>query len=284
MNTVSGTPFSLRVARRMSRSHIRGAGAVTRLLRRLGMLNVTAQYELNHVKFGVPLYLIPWDFTDVTTYEARYVAEFSRALAPLEQVTFFDCGADIGTFSALLCSRTDRIGRIIAFEPNVTACEFLKTNLSNLGLPFEVIPGAVSSFEGCGRLEQPASDPSEHARYLVPGEGPIQATTIDNMTVESGDVAIKLDIEGGELDALQGARKTIAAARNCVVGLEASPAVKDRTGRDPVECLAFLQSVRPFEFIVAETGERPQTSMPILRSGQTQIWNVVGWSYHGARS
>lgn len=284
MNTVSGAPFLLRVARKMSRSHIRGAGALTRLLQRLGMLNVIAQYELNHFKFDVPLHLIPWDFTDVTAYEARFVGEFSRALAPLERATFFDCGADIGTFSALLCSRTDRIGRIVAFEPNVTACEFLKANLSHLGLPFEVIPGAVSSFEGCGRLERPDSDPSEHARFLVRGEGPIQATTIDNMTVQSGDVAIKLDIEGGELDALQGAMKTIAGARNCVVGLEASPAVRDRTGRDPAECLRFLESVRPFEFVVAETGERPKTSMPILRSGQTQIWNVVGWSYHGARS
>ncbi len=282
MITVSGAPFLLRVARNMSRAHIRGAGVLTRLLQRLGMLNVVAQYELNHIKFGVPLYRIPWDFKDVANYEACFIDAFSRALARLRHVTFFDCGADIGTFSALLCARTDRISRVIAFEPNDAAREFLQANLSNVGVPYRVIPSAVSCFEGCGRLERPQYDPSDHARFLAAGSGPITVTTIDNIGAAGGDIAIKLDLEGGELDALKGARKTIATARSCVVGLEASPAVKKRTGRDPIECLEFLKSVRPFEFIVAETGKYPNTSMPILGEGEDNIRNIVGWSYADA--
>lgn len=279
VNTVSGTPFLLQVARKMSRSHVRGAGVLTRLLGRWGLLNVIAQYELNHAKFSVPLYRLPWDAADVADYEALFVSEFARALAPMRDITLLDCGADIGTFSAVLCSRTDCIGRIVAFEPNITTSQFLNTNLANLSIPYEVIAKAVGSFEGHGSLDHPDSDPSDHARFLVPGEGPIPVTTIDSLTVHSGDVAMKLDVEGGELDALHGARKTIAAARNCVVGLEAHPAVRDRTGRDPVECLKFLKSLRPFDFIVAETGARPNTMTPLLKSGQTTIWNVVGWSY-----
>jgi FkbM family methyltransferase len=262
----------------MSRAHIRGAGVLTRLLGRLGILNVVAQYELSHIKFGVPLFRIPWDFKDVREYEAAFVHEFSQALGPLREATFFDCGADIGTFSALLCSRRVPIGRIIAFEPNAAACEFLELNLRNLGISSELIRKAVSCFEGQGRLERPEYDFSDHARFLAPGGGPIEVTTIDSMGV-TGDVAVKLDLEGGELDALKGAAQTIAAARHCVVGLEASPAVKSRTGRDPAECLRFLESIRPFEFIVAETGERPDPSVPILSHAQTQVWNVVGWSY-----
>lgn len=263
----------------MSRAHIRGAGVLTRLLGRLGILDVIAQYELNHIRFGVPLYRIPWDFKDVRDYEASFVQEFSRALGPLRDTTFFDCGADIGTFSALLCSRTDRIGRIIALEPSATACEFLKANLSNLGVASELIPAAVSNFQGHGRLERPAYDRSDHARFLTRGAGPITVTTIDSCGVAGGDIAIKLDLEGGELNALRGATQTIAAARQCVIGLEASPAVKLRTGRDPIECLEFLESLRPFQFVVAETGERRDTSRPIIRNGQTQIWNLVGVSY-----
>jgi FkbM family methyltransferase len=243
------------------------------------MLDVVAQYELNHIKFGVPLYRIPWDFKDLANYEACFVDVFSRSLARLQEVTLFDCGADIGTFSALLCARSDRISRIIAFEPNPAACAFLEINLSNVRIPFQVIPGAVSCFEGRGRLERSQSDPSDHARFLVPGSGPISVTTIDGLGFAGGDVAIKVDLEGGELDALKGASKTIAAARNCVVGLEANPTVKRRTGCDPVECLEFLKSVRPFQFIVAETGECPDISTPILKEGQADIWNVVGWSY-----
>src|SRR5208337_3965459 len=107
MKTVSGAPLGLRVARILSRSHVRGAGALTRLLGRLGRLDKIAQYELGTAKFGVPLGRIPWDFSDLTNYEAKLVASFCRAAASLQNATLFDCGADIGTFSALVCSRTN---------------------------------------------------------------------------------------------------------------------------------------------------------------------------------
>lgn len=282
MKTVSGAPLVLRIARKMSRSHIRGAGFLTRLAGRLGMLNIIAQYELGHVKFGVPLRRIPWDFSDVANYEAELIDTFCRALAPLRNAILFDCGADIGTFSCLVCSRTDRIVRIIAFEPNLDTHEFLRSNLSSLPLASEVVSKAVSSFEGRGRLERPADNLTDHARFLVPGEGPLEVTRIDCMNVRGGNVAIKMDLEGGELEALKGAAEMIAAARQCVITVEAHPAVAKRIGRDPVECLQFLESVRPFHFLVAETGERPSTSAPILRSGQTDIWNVVGWTHDDA--
>jgi FkbM family methyltransferase len=239
------------------------------------MLNIIAQYELGQVKFGVPLCRIPWDFSDVANYEAELIDTFCRAIAPLRNAILFDCGADIGTFSSLVCSRTDRIARIIAFEPNLDTQEFLRSNLSNLPIASEVVSKAISSFEGRGRLERPADNLTDHARFLVPGEGPLEVTRIDSMNVRDGDVAIKVDLEGGEL----GAAETIAAARQCVITVEAHPAVAKRIGRDPVESLQFLESVRPFHFLVAETGERPSTSAPILRSGQTDIWNVVGWTH-----
>jgi len=146
-------------------------------------------------------------------------------------------------------------------------------------VPSEIVPEAVSRVEGWGQLVRLESDPSDNARFLALGSGSIHVTTIDSMGVIGGDIAIKLDLEGGELDALIGARKTIAAARNCVIGLEAHPAVKQRTARDPVECLKFLESIRPFEFVVSETGQHVGSSVPILNSNQTDIWNVVGRSY-----
>jgi FkbM family methyltransferase len=279
MKTASGAPLALRIARRMSRARIRGAGVLTRALGRLGMLDMIAQYDLGRVKFGVPLNRIPWDFVDVANYEAHLIDTFCRAIAPLKNVTLFDCGADIGTFSSLVCSRTDRIARIIAFEPNPDTHEFLRSNLSNLPVLSEVISKAISCFEGRGRLERPRDNLTDHARFLVSGEGPLEVTTIDNMNVRSGDVAIKLDVEGGELEALKGAAGTIAAAHQCVVTVEAHPEVAKRIGHDPVESLQFLESVRPFHFLVAETGEFPSTSAPILRSRQTDIWNVVGWTH-----
>jgi FkbM family methyltransferase len=249
-----------------------------RLLGRLGVLDVIAQYRLGRVQFGVPLCRLAWDLSDVVNYEAKLINGFCSAIAPLENITLFDCGADIGTFSALVCSRTNRIVRIVAFEPNLDTRDFLTSNLLNLSVPFEVITKAVSHFEGRGRLERPEYDATDHARFLVSGEGPIEVTTIDRMNVRGGDVAIKLDLEGGELDALKGAAETIASARQCVVTIEAHPAVAKRIGRDPVEALRFLESVRPFRFVVAETGEWLSTSSGIIGRTQSDIWNVVGWT------
>lgn len=280
MPVVVGGPLAFRLAKAMPGWHIRGAGLVLRFLRRLGVLNVIAQYELGQAKFHVPLYRLPWNIKDVLRYEARFIDEFSRALTPLQSAVFFDCGADFGIFSALLCARNSRISRILAFEPSATACELLRANLGNLSVPSDIVPQAVGRIAGWGQLVRPEVGPSDDcARFLTLGSGPIRVTTIDSMGIIGGDVAIKLDLEGGELDALVGARQTIAAARNCVIGLEANPTVKQRTGRDPVECLRFLESVRPFQFIVSETGQRVGSSEPILNPNQVDIWNVVGRSY-----
>lgn len=288
MKTVAGAPFALRVARTMSRSRIRGAGVLTRMLGRLGMLDRLAQYDLGAVKFGVPLRRIAWDSVDVSNYESRLIREFVRAIAHLQNATLIDCGADIGTFAALVCSQTNNVSRILAFEPNPGTQPYLSHNLSNIPLPFTLIPKAVSNFDGNGVLASPTDNPTDHARYLVPGSGGIQVTTLDSFGFRGGDIAIKLDIEGGELEALKGAAQTIAEARECVIAMEASPAVATRTGRDPVECLRYLRTLRDFQFVVAETGEVPSTSQPLMRPGQIEIWNVVATTgvspYLGAQS
>ena len=277
MKSRSGAPIMFRVARSMGRSQVRGGSFLMRQLTRRGILNVVAKYQLgNNITFGVPLCHLPWDYHDVVNYEKKLIDVFCDAIAPLQDVVLFDCGADIGTFSVLICSRAEQVGTVVAFEPNADVLEFLRSNLSNLPVSSELVPSAVGNFTGAGRLERPAYDTTAHARFLLPGDGPINVTTIDSRNVRGGDVAIKLDIEGGELEALKGAAQTIVSARRCVVVVEAHPAVVKRTGRDPLECMKYLQSLRPFQFTVAETGERPSLSSPLLKDDQVDVWNVVG--------
>ena len=276
MKTVPNGPLLFRVARGMTRSKRAGGGFLMRALDGFGVLNTMAEYHLGPVRISVPLSKLKWDFSDVAGYETRLIDTFCNALAPLEDATLFDCGADIGTFSCLVVSRSKNVGRIVAFEPNADVYVFLENNISNLPVQNQVVAKAVSWFEGSGRMERAPYDLSDHARYLVPGEGLIEVIKIDSLNVRGGDIAIKVDIEGGELDALKGAAETIAAARRCVVGFEANPNVVKRIGRDPVECIKFLESIRPFTFVVAETGARASAHAPLLPGGQTEIWNVVG--------
>jgi FkbM family methyltransferase len=282
LKTVSRVPLFLRLAKTMTRRRIRGGNRLVGIFGQLGMLNVVAQYQLGRgVGFDVPLFRADtcWDQRDIEDYEKRLIHWFCRLLEPLFDVVLFDCGADIGTFSALVCSQTSRVTRVIAFEPNPDVAGFMKRNLSQLQIPWEAITKAVGCFKGTGRLEVPDYDKSDHARFLVPGDGPLEVVTIDSIGVRGGDVAIKIDVEGGELEVLKGARETIASARKCVITVEANPRVAMRTKRDPVECLRFLLSLRPFNFVIAETEESPLTSSPIIKDGQKAARNVVAWAY-----
>jgi hypothetical protein len=128
-----------------------------RQLTRRGVLDVVAKYRLsNNITFGVPLSHLPWDYHDVVNYEIKLMDAFCDAIAPLRDVVLFDCGADIGTFSVLICSRTEQIGTVVAFEPNADVREFLRSNLSNLPVSSELVPSVVGGFTGAGRLERPA--------------------------------------------------------------------------------------------------------------------------------
>jgi FkbM family methyltransferase len=265
----------------MIRWRIRGGHRLVGIFEQLGLLNVVAQYQLGRgVGFSVPLFRADtcWDQRDIEGYEKQLINSFCRLLEPLLDVVLFDCGADIGTFSALVCSHTSRVARVIAFEPNPDVAGFMKRNLSQLQVPSEAISKAVSSFEGAGRLEVPNYDNSDHARFLVPGDGPLEVVTIDSFGVRGGNVAIKIDVEGGELEVLKGAVETISSARECVITVEANPRVAMRTKRDPVECLRFLQSLRLFSFVVAETAESPLMSSPLIKDGQKAVRNVIGWT------
>ena len=281
LKLVSRPPLLLTFAKTMTRWGIRGGNRLVGLFRQLGLLDVVVQYHLGRgVRFNVPLFRADtcWDQRDIEDYERRLVHWSCRLLESLTDVVLFDCGADIGTFSALVCSQTSSVARVVAFEPNPDVEAFLKHNLSYLKVSSLAITKAVSCFEGTGRLEVPDYDSSDHARYLVPGDGSLEVVTIDSFGVRSGDVAIKIDVGGGELDVLKGAAQTISSARTCMVALEANPRVVRRTKRDPVECLRFLQSLRPFSFVIAETAETPSTSGPVIKNRQKGTRNVIGWT------
>jgi FkbM family methyltransferase len=279
--TVTRVPILFRLARAITRWRIRGGSRLVGILEQLGILDVFVQYRLGRdVNFSVPLFRSDtcWDQKDVEDYERRLIDLFCRLLEPLCDVVLFDCGADIGTFSALVCSHSTRVARVIAFEPNPDVSIFMKQNLSQLNVPAEAITKAVGCCSGTGRLETPAYDQSDHARFLVPGDGSLEIVTLDSLGVRGGDVAIKIDVEGGELDVLKGAVETIKSARKCVISVEAHPRVARRTKRDPIECLRFLQSLRPFDFVIAETGEVPSISSALIEVGQKSSCNVIGWS------
>lgn len=244
----------LRLGKAMNRHGLRGGYRLLAFCRNQHLLPETVIYTLpNGGKLVLPIRRPEncWDLRDVLNYEAAYVSAFSRHTR--RDTVLFDVGADIGTFATLVCDHVSgRLGRVLAYEPNVRAFDILCQNVGRLpnGLAFNY---AVADFMGTGLLEYPHDDPeSEHACFLSPGDGAVKVITLDASGLRPESVAIKIDVEGGELAVIRGACQTITSAKHCVVGFEAHPLVCARTGISLERCISYLRTLRPFSIQVIE--------------------------------
>jgi FkbM family methyltransferase len=281
-------PVLYKLALQLNRKEIRGSWRLLGLLRSMGMLDRPVDFRLSDsLRILVPIARIPWDEFDLVHYETALMETLRGFVAPLEApVTLIDGGADIGLFSLKTLMLCPGIRRIVAFEPNPEGFVWLQQNLSRLPVAAEAVSKAVSDFEGWGQLEAPSGEiealagfPMDHTAYfLVPSEkGTIPVTTVDALALPGGgNLILKLDIEGGEKGALQGAARTIEAASKVVVVIEAHPLVARRIGIDPVECLRLLKSWRPFSFIAGETRVKLGTDRPVFEQiSPDRIYNII---------
>lgn len=278
-------PWYFRAVKNLTRRNTPGAWRLLGLMRNSGMLQKSAFYQLSEtVGIEVPIskFTNCWDQTDLDEYEEDLVQSLSLAASSLEgPVTLVDGGADIGLFSLKVASRLPGIRNIVAFEPNAEAFPWLVRNLSRLPFDARAVPAALSDFDGRGELCFPDYDAeSVHARYLAPREdGPVAVTSVDALDLPApSELILKLDLEGGELAALRGARNTLSGVRRAVVVLEAHPSVCQRTGIDPTEFLSLLSSRRKFRFSIGETGGTISLDRPFFEQVPARVYNIVAVS------
>lgn len=124
-----------------------------------------------------------------------------------------DCGAYRGETALWFARRVGKGGRVVAFEPAAHNAEGLRRNLAanrsvEMG-PVTVVECAVSSSAGMLHFNTHAENSS--CMDAASTES-VPAVTIDDVVEEQhlGRVDfIKMDIEGGEVDALRGAEGTL---------------------------------------------------------------------------
>ena len=281
--SLSSAPWYFRLAKGMTRRNVPGSWRLLEGLRSKGLLNRPAFYQLSDsVGIEVPIARVSncWDQADLDGYDEelfKNLALLSKRFSP--PIVVIDGGADIGLFSLKFASCCPAIQRIIAFEPNGEACPWLKRNLDRLPFPAASWNKALSNFEGRGVLRFPDYDAaSEHARYLEQSsDGPIDVTTVDSLDLPAAsNLILKLDVEGAELPALQGAKNTLARVTGALVVMEAHPAVVRRTGIDPLECLKFLSSLRTFRFLVGEDNRALSPDRPVFAQlAQDKVHTII---------
>ena len=155
-------------------------------------------------------------------------------------MTVVDVGAALGFFSLHLARMVGPAGRIIAIEPAPQSVKLMKANAAKNGFHTEVVRAAASS--ECRSRQFFLTDSSDsHAFFHHPLISPskqIKVPTIRlDSVIESADF-LKIDVEGAEIDVLEGARNLLAERPPMVV--EWVPACQVGAGRSVSELPQWL--------------------------------------------
>lgn len=164
----------------------------------------------------------PLDRTGWPMYQRDRLAAIVTALEPLATTRrrFIDGGAHVG----LMTVPASRLfAHVDAFEPNPDTFACLARNIESFPVTFgQITPRQVAlgsstrdvtlvARKQASSLSWYASEDQAHA-----GDMTVSMMTIDDPAWDDVD-AIKLDLEGGEYDALLGARETIMLCRPVVL-------------------------------------------------------------------
>jgi FkbM family methyltransferase len=164
---------------------------------------------------GFELYLRPG--CDYSKKRFLYNVAESNEIDFLKKVDFsglncLDIGANIGYWSAFLL--TKNIYSLHAFEPDPVTFEILSKNIHNKGQRVYLNNVAVSKQSGSMQLYIDPNHSGDNRPVSTPGRNFITTPSVSiddychNNNVEHVDF-IKMDIQGGELDALLGGRTVI---------------------------------------------------------------------------
>ena len=182
------------------------------------------------------------------TYEKEQTALFEKLIHPGDVV--FDVGAHVGYYTLLAGALTGPRGRVFAFEPEPSNFAFLKQHAAlNGGASITVVNSAVGDHAGDVVFEYGTGSGTGHVASSgaansspPPNRAPHGALVVPMLTLDAfaGDQrtqchAIKIDVEGAEMDVLRGAQSLIASARPVIFLSTHGNAV-------PRECLEFLRA------------------------------------------
>jgi FkbM family methyltransferase len=141
-------------------------------------------------------------------------------------MTFFDLGAYHGIYSIVAAKRLGSKGHVTAFEPSARERRRLGLHLQMNGCHVSVEPYAVTSQARSFRFFTVASGfTSMNSLVYPPTDNPVCETNVDGICLDqylaTNGIAkvdlIKLDIEGGELDAFRGARHMLEVIRPLII-------------------------------------------------------------------
>lgn len=149
-----------------------------------------------------------WTFDDPPVSTERFfIPEIVAGLRDVE--TFLDGGAHHGAVSLAFAALVGNL-QVLAVEPDAANRAVLNERLC--GLPWgKVLDCALAAADGTAAFSEGYGYASKLSTF---GQAQVRVRSIDSLDVEP--TFIKLHLEGGELDALRGARETLRVQRPIV--------------------------------------------------------------------
>ncbi len=200
---------------------------------------------------GHLMQLSPWQY--------EYAPEFLAGTYEIGTTRFFelnvhrgmtivDCGAHVGYYSLLAARLVEGQGRVYAFEPTPESYSVLVKNIELNGYDNVVaVRKAVAEKAGIRALYESKRRTGTNSLYGTRiSSGPpltVEAITLDEFLESEGWPyvhLIKMDIEGAELAALDGAQVLLRRQRQLKLIVEFSPVNLRVAGVEPEEFLGKL--------------------------------------------
>jgi len=195
--------------------------------------------------------------------------------------TFLDIGANHGSYALLAAPLVGPSGRVAAFEPQPRLASLLRRSFeANRFLHATVYEMACaattgeypfyvpSAGSGSAGLYEQFSASTDHRRFTVKTARLDDAIDWERLP---GRIVVKLDVEGSELTALQGAERLLRARRPIII-FELNPLSAEAAGGHADQVLTFLASVGYARFAEIETFP---DSVPLDRVDRTRLRNLV---------
>jgi FkbM family methyltransferase len=200
----------------------------------------------------------------------RYEVSTTRLFEQLVKkgMVVIDAGAHVGYFTLIAARQVGPEGKVYAFEPEPQTYALLLKNIELNGYRNIVaMQKAVSGKRASALLFLGTPDTGTHSLYNQRGT-PCASIILETTSLDDFAEAqvwprvdlIKLDIEGAEWDALDGAKRLLNRNPHVKLILEFAPSVLQTAGVEPQQFLTKLKALNLEVNVISDRGLLPLES------------------------
>ncbi|MEP7167004.1 MAG: FkbM family methyltransferase [Candidatus Woesebacteria bacterium] len=233
--------------------------------RRLHALSVIVWWKINQLFFHIPAVIEIAPNVKIICYPNNSYGSFIvyakwPEFAELQFIytylqstdTFIDVGAHIGD-SSLLAATKIRTGKILACEPTPLIFDELLSNIRLNNFESRIIPIRKANTNKVGHASF-TLEPSSEVNHLQTSKGEGKSIKVSTITIDAlakeynfTDISLlKVDVEGFELEVLEGCKKMFAQKKLQMILFEVNPSVTNI--EEKVEKISKLLKHHDFSF------------------------------------